>query len=152
MGDREQFWQIHVDACPVSGETQTTYCERHGIAAKTFRKWRARLAGAARVIAADNEPLGGGVKGGAKELFSPSFDDSSAGAQSSSIPIRWRSDWRISRPTWPGPKPASRLGVGRAVQAEDGAAPVAAAAASAAHRGCPAGAARCVPGLRRRSH
>jgi len=75
MGDREQFWQTHVDACPVSGETQKTYCERHGISPKTFRKWRGRLAGAAHVIAADGEPLGGEVKGGAKELFSPSFED-----------------------------------------------------------------------------
>ena len=81
MGDREQFWQTHVDACPVSGGTQKTYCERHGIAPKTFRKWRARLAGAARVIAADGEPFGDGVKGGAKELFSPSFGDRSDRAQ-----------------------------------------------------------------------
>ncbi len=75
MGDREQFWQTHVDACLVSGITQKAYCERHGIAPKTFRKWRARLAGATRVIAADAEPHGGKVKGGAKELFSPFFDD-----------------------------------------------------------------------------
>ncbi len=75
MGDREQFWQTHVDACLVSGITQKAYCERHGIAPKTFRKWRARLAGTTRVIAADAEPHGGQVKGGAKEFFSPSFDD-----------------------------------------------------------------------------
>ena len=81
MGDREQFWQIHVDACRVSGETQKTYCERHGIAPKTFRKWRARLAGAAHVSAAEGEPLGGEVKGGAKELFSPSLSDPPERAQ-----------------------------------------------------------------------
>ncbi len=63
MGDREQFWQAHVDACRVSGETQKIYCERHGIGPKTFRKWRARLAGAAHVIAAESEPHGGEVKG-----------------------------------------------------------------------------------------
>ena len=75
MGDREQFWQAHVDACRVSGETQKLYCERHGIGPKTFRKWRSRLAGTtAHMIAAEGEPHGGEVKGGAKELFSPSFD------------------------------------------------------------------------------
>ncbi len=58
MGDRDQFWQTHVDACLVSGITQKAYCERHGIAPKTFRKWRARLAGAAHVIAAKSEPHG----------------------------------------------------------------------------------------------
>ena len=74
MGDREQFWQVHVDACRVSGATQKTYCERHGIGPKTFRKWRSRLAGAAaHVIAAEGEPHAGEVKGGAKEVFSPSF-------------------------------------------------------------------------------
>jgi len=81
MGDREQFWQAHVDACRVSGETQKIYCERHGIGPKTFRKWRARLAGAAHVIAAESEPHGGEVKGGAKEFFSPSFDGPSDRAQ-----------------------------------------------------------------------
>lgn len=81
MGDRDQFWQTHSDACRVSGETQKLYCERHGIAPKTFRKWRARLAGAAHVIAGEGEPHGGEVKGGAKELFSPSFDGSSDRAQ-----------------------------------------------------------------------
>ena len=69
MGDREQFWQTHVDACRMSGITQRAYCERHGIAPKTFRKWRARLAGAAYVIAAESEPHGGEVKGGARELM-----------------------------------------------------------------------------------
>lgn len=73
MGDREQFWQAHVDACRVSGETQKTYCERHGIAPKTLRTWRVRLAGAARAVAADGDPHGVEVKGGAKEFFSPSF-------------------------------------------------------------------------------
>jgi transposase len=73
MGDREQFWQIHVDTCSVGGETQKTYCERHGITPKTFRKWRARLAGATCMIAADAEPHGAQVKGGAKEVFSSSF-------------------------------------------------------------------------------
>jgi len=63
MGDREPFWRTHVDACRVSGDTQKTYCERHGIAPKTFRKWRVRLAGAAHVIAAEDEPHGGEVKG-----------------------------------------------------------------------------------------
>lgn len=77
MGDREQFWQAHVDACRVSGETQKTYCERHGIAPKTLRTWRTRLAGAARAIAADGDPHGVEVNGGAKELFSPSVDGSS---------------------------------------------------------------------------
>ena len=81
MGDREQFWQTHVDACGMNGETQKAYCERHGIAPKTFRKWRARLAGAARVVAGEGKPHGGEVKGGAKELFSPSFDDPSDRAQ-----------------------------------------------------------------------
>jgi len=81
MGDREQFWQTHVDACRVSGITQKAYCERHGIAPKTFRKWRARLAGAAHVIAAEGEPHGGEVKGGAKEFFCPSFNDPSDRAQ-----------------------------------------------------------------------
>lgn len=81
MGDREQFWQTHVDACGMNGETQKAHCERHGIAPKTFRKWRARLAGAAHVFAADGEPHGGEVKGGAKELFSPSFDGPSDRAQ-----------------------------------------------------------------------
>ena len=66
MGDREQFWQTHVDACRVSGITQKAYCERHGIAPKTFRTWRARLAGAAHVIAAEGEPHGAAVKGGAE--------------------------------------------------------------------------------------
>lgn len=75
MGDREQFWQTHVDACRVSGVSQKTYCERHGITPKTFRKWRSRLAGAAHVVAADGEPHGGEAKGGTRELFSPSFDD-----------------------------------------------------------------------------
>ncbi len=77
MGDREQFWQTHVDACRVGRETQKAYCERHGIGPKTFRKWRARLAGAAHVIAADGKPHGDEAKGGAKELFSPSFGDPS---------------------------------------------------------------------------
>ncbi len=81
MGDREQFWQTHVDACRVSGITQKAYCERHGIAPKTFRTWRARLAGAAHVIAAEGEPHGAGVKGGAREFFSPSFDGPSDRAQ-----------------------------------------------------------------------
>jgi len=81
MGDREQFWQTHVDACRVSGETQKLYCERHGIAPKTFRTWRARLAGAADVIAAEGEPHGAAVKGGAREFFSPSFDGPSDRAQ-----------------------------------------------------------------------
>lgn len=81
MGDREQFWQTHVDACGMNGGTQKAYCERHGIAPKTFRKWRARLAGAAHVVAAGGEPHGGEVKGGAKELFSPSFDGPSDRAQ-----------------------------------------------------------------------
>ncbi len=81
MGDREQFWQTHVDACRMSGVSQKTYCERHGIAPKTFRKWRARLAGAAHAITVEGEPHGGEVKGGAKEFFSPSFDNPSDGAQ-----------------------------------------------------------------------
>jgi len=70
MGDREQFWQTHVDAGQASGITQKAYCERHGIAPKTFTKWRARLAGAARVIAAESGLYGGEVKGGAKGFFS----------------------------------------------------------------------------------
>ncbi len=31
MGDREQFWQIHVDACPVSGETQKALVGFRGV-------------------------------------------------------------------------------------------------------------------------
>ena len=81
MGDREQFWQTHVDACRVSGVSQKTYCERHGITPKTFRKWRARLAGATPVVTSDGEPHGGEAKGGAREFFSPSFDDLSDRAQ-----------------------------------------------------------------------
>jgi len=82
VGNREQFWQAHVDACRVSGATQKSYCERHGIGPKTFRKWRARLAGvAAHMIAAEGEPHAGEVKGGAKELFSPSFNGPSDRAQ-----------------------------------------------------------------------
>ncbi len=81
MGDREQFWQTHVDACRVSGISQKAYCERHGITPKTFRKWRARLAGAAQMVAADGEPHGGEVKGGARKFFSPSSDDLSDRAQ-----------------------------------------------------------------------
>ena len=77
MGDREQFWQAHVDACRVSGETQKTYCERHGITPKTLRTWEARLAGAARLTAADGDPHGGEVSGGAKEFLSPFFGDPS---------------------------------------------------------------------------
>ena len=81
MGDREQFWQTHVDACRASGETQKLYCERHGLAPKTFRTWRVRLAGAAPVIAAEGEPHGAEAKEGAREFFSPSFDDPSDRAQ-----------------------------------------------------------------------
>ena len=77
MGDREQFWQAHVDACRVSGETQKLYCERHGITPKPLRTWRARLAGAARVVAADSAPHGVEVSEGAKEFSSPSFGDPS---------------------------------------------------------------------------
>jgi transposase len=73
MGDREQFWQTHVDACRVSGDTQKTYCERHGITPKTLRAWQARLAGVAtRVATTDGDPHEGEAKGGAKEIFSPS--------------------------------------------------------------------------------
>jgi len=71
MGDREQFWQAHVDACRVSGITQKAYCERNGITPKTFRAWRTRLAGATGI---DGEPHGGEVREGAKEFLSPSFD------------------------------------------------------------------------------
>lgn len=81
MGDREQFWQAHVDACRASGGSQKTYCERHGITPKTLRTWRARLAGAARAVAADGDPHGAEVKGGAREFLSPSFDDLSDRAQ-----------------------------------------------------------------------
>lgn len=77
MGNREQFWQAHVDACRGSGETQKLYCERHGITPKTLRTWRLRLAGAARVLAADGNPHGVEVSGGAKEFLSPSFGGSS---------------------------------------------------------------------------
>jgi transposase len=83
MGDREQFWQTHVDACRVSGDTQKTYCERHGITPKTLRTWQARLAGAPALVATtDGDPHGGDphegdphegeARGGAKEIFSPS--------------------------------------------------------------------------------
>jgi len=68
VGDREQFWQAHVDACGVGGETRKLYCERHGITPKTLRTWRSRLAGAARVLAADGNPHGVEVSGGAKEF------------------------------------------------------------------------------------
>jgi len=82
MGDREQFWQTHVDACRASGDTQKTYCERHGITPKTLRVWQARLAGApARVATSDGEPHGGEAKGGAKEILSPSFGVPSDRAQ-----------------------------------------------------------------------
>lgn len=74
MGDREQFWLAHVDACRIGGETQKTYCERHGLGLKTFRRWRSRLAGATHMAAAEGEPHRGEVKGGAKEDFSPFFD------------------------------------------------------------------------------
>ncbi len=74
MGDREQFWLAHVDACRISGETQKTYCERHGLGPKTFRKWRSRLAGATHMAAAEGEPHGDEVRGGAKEVFSPSLN------------------------------------------------------------------------------
>ena len=74
MGDREQFWLAHVDACRISGETQKTYCERHGLGPKTFRKWRSRLAGATHMAAAAGEPHGDEVRGGAKEVFSPSLN------------------------------------------------------------------------------
>jgi len=67
MGDREQFWQTHVDACRMSGITQKAYCERHGIAPKTFRKWRTRLAGATHEIAAESEPHGARSKEGLKQ-------------------------------------------------------------------------------------
>jgi len=73
VGDREQFWQAHVDACRVSGETQKIYCERHGITAKTFRSWRMRLAAASCAIPTDGAlPAGDKARGGAKELSSPS--------------------------------------------------------------------------------
>ncbi len=81
MGDREQFWQAHVDACRVSGETQKTYCERHGLSPKTLRTWRARLAGTACVITADSNPHGDEARGGAKEFLSPSFAAPSDRAQ-----------------------------------------------------------------------
>ena len=82
MGDREQFWQTHVDACRASGDTQKTYCERHGITPKTLRVWQARLAGAAaHVTTADGEPHGGEARGGAKEILSPSFGVPSDRAQ-----------------------------------------------------------------------
>ncbi len=72
MGDREQFWQTHVDACRASGDTQKTYCERHGITPKTLRVWQAWLAGAAaHVTATDGEPHGGEAREGVKEIFSP---------------------------------------------------------------------------------
>jgi len=77
MGDREQFWQAHVDACRVSGITQKDHCERNGITPKTFRTWRTRLAGATGATGIDGEPHGGEFRGGAKEFFSPSFDASS---------------------------------------------------------------------------
>jgi len=77
MGDREQFWQAHVDACRVSGDSQKVYCERQGITSKTFRKWRSRLAGAAHMAAAEGEPHGSEVRGGAKEVFSPSLNSPS---------------------------------------------------------------------------
>ncbi len=82
MDDREQFWQTHVDACRASGDTQKTYCERHGITPKTLRTWQARLAGApARVATTDGDPHEGEAKGGAKEIFSPSFGVPSDRAQ-----------------------------------------------------------------------
>lgn len=28
VGDREQFWRAHVDACRASGDIQKTWCER----------------------------------------------------------------------------------------------------------------------------
>ena len=73
MGDREQFWQAHIDACRVSGDTQKTYCERHGIGSKSFRRWRSRLSGAASMAAVESEPHRGGVRGGAEKVFSPSL-------------------------------------------------------------------------------
>ena len=73
MGDREQFWQARIDACRVSGDAQKTYCERHGLGPKSFRKWRSRLAGAAYMATAEGEPHGDEVRGGAKEVFSPSL-------------------------------------------------------------------------------
>ncbi len=81
MGDREQFWQAHVDACRVSGITQKAYCERNGITPKTFRIWRTRLAGTACATTIEGEPHRGEVRGGAKEFFSPSSDDPSDQAQ-----------------------------------------------------------------------
>ncbi len=77
MGDREQFWQAHVDACRVSGDTQKAYCERHGIGSKTLRKWRSRLAGVAHLAAAEGEPHGDEIRGGAEEVFSPSLSSPS---------------------------------------------------------------------------
>jgi len=74
MGNREQFWQAHVDACRVSGITQKAYCERNGITPKTFRIWRTRLAVAVCATTIEGEPHGGEVRGGAKEFFSPSSD------------------------------------------------------------------------------
>jgi len=74
MGNRQQFWKAHVDACRVSGITQKAYCERNGITPKTFRGWRTRLAGAVCATTTEGEPHGGEVRGGAKEFFSPSSD------------------------------------------------------------------------------
>ncbi len=74
MGNRERFWQAHVDACRASGITQKAYCERNGITPKTFRIWRTRLAGAVCATTTEGEPHGGEVRGGAKEFFSPSSD------------------------------------------------------------------------------
>ena len=82
MGDREQLWQTHVDACRASGDTQKTYCERHGITPKILRVWQAWLAGApARVATTDGEPHEGEAGEGAKEILSPSFGIPSDRAQ-----------------------------------------------------------------------
>ena len=81
MGNREQFWRAHVDACGVSGITQKAYCERNGITPKTFRIWRTRLAGTACATTIEGGPHGGEVREGAKEFFSPFSDDPSDQAQ-----------------------------------------------------------------------
>jgi len=100
MGDREQFWRTHVDACRASGDTQKVYCERHGITPKTLRVWQARLTGAAaRMITTDGEPHGGEARGGAEEIFSPSSGVSSDRAQAMDLFTnpRVRRSWTLGQ-------------------------------------------------------
>jgi len=60
-GSRERnrkHWQGRVEAWKLSGQSQQTYCQAHGLALSTFRRWRRIFRDEARPSAVD-EGTGG---------------------------------------------------------------------------------------------